>query len=506
MAKVIVRKIGTVDASKGFTVKVNWSGARSYALRILITSASTNATVYDYKQSGYSLSVTVPANAINNGASYYIQAQTFDSSGTASALSDKVGFYALATPTFSFEAIPSPITSSSYTATINYYSSDLEPISSYTFYLYESTKKQVLKSSTSYDQTDISYTYRGLLSDTSYYFRCIGVTVNGLELDTGYVKVSVDFSDPSEYARVYATNLPDRGGVLLDTNIKIVSATRDDYEYEDGKIVLRNRDLVYNHGFNIEDDFTVMLRGTELWKNATLMTMKNQSKSQKIVLSSHIYGNGTLRFNLKVFNGLNTYLIYSEPLSFTDLDNILIAVRRIDNIYQIKTFTSSGDTLNGNWWWGNASTPKKEEDDQWVDTEGSLEHFNHDDVTIYLDNIEPANAIVGDLWFSDSDFPADVTEDDISTVDTLEKYLAKYTVTAEFLAKLNLTQMGLYLKWFDSLITAVKARLNSAVLEAFYDWSIDQLELINEWYSNHGSPASLTSIIDTITNNIDTIM
>lgn len=507
MSKPIIRKIGIIDANVINTIFVNWLGARSYALRIVITDAETNGVVYDVKETTFNLNIKIPAHTLTNDRRYFAQAQTFDMVDTPSTLSDKVGFYALSTPTFQFEDTTTNVTTSSYTATVDYYSPDLERISSYAFYLYDSTKKQLFRSNVTYGDTDISYTYKGLSNDTDYYVRCVAVTVNGLELDTGYKFISVNIENPSEYARLYATPIPERGGVQVSTNLVVVQYNGDEeFSYEDGRIILTDKKLVYDSGFKFPEDFTLILKGLGLWKNDTILTLKNQKTGDKITLSSHIYTDSMLRFNLKVFNGLCTYLIYSDPLVFTNDDEVTIGIRRIGNIYQIKTFVATGVLDDGNWWWGTQNPTAAIEMDRWVDTKGALEHYYKDQVTEFFNDIEPLEAIMGDLWYSKYDYSADVTVGEISTAELLEKYLVDYTITAEYLANLTLIQMTNYLKWFNSFVIAVKASLNSDLLETFYKWSKNQAALVDEWYVNHESPSSLNALIATINQNIDTIL
>ncbi len=339
MAKPQILRISPFDATKDYEITLSWSGNRANANRIIVYDNDTNNVVFDDTVSSYALKHTIPAYTLQNNKKYTIQAQIYDIENIPSALSNKVLFNTFATPDFYFEdlSVNAVISNSSFTATVYYHSDDWENISKYVFYLYDASKKQLLVSSEMTDAYDISYTYKGLDNNTVYYVRCVGVTVNGMELDTGYVEITVKYENPNTYARIYATPLPSQGCIQVATNLIIIQYNgTDSFEYTNGMIDLRDKTLYYDEGFLIEDDFTVIIRGTNLWQDADLFKMNNGNLG--LTLSSHIYSNGTLRFKLLVPNGISHYLLYSEELLFNNDDMVSISIRRKNNIYQLKIF------------------------------------------------------------------------------------------------------------------------------------------------------------------------
>lgn len=338
MAKPVIRHVNPFDANKDYEITLSWTGSRACANRIIIYDNYTNEPVFDDIVSTYLLKHIIPAHTLINGKKYVIQATVYDVNNNSSILSDKVLFYTFATPDFYFEDISSNpvISNSSFTANIHYHSDNSENISKYKFYLYDSSKKKLFESIEMIDN-DLSYTYKGLDNNTLYYIRCIGVTVNGMELDTGYVEVTVKFENPNQYARIYATPLPSQGCIQVATNLIIIDYTGDEtFEYIDGMIDLRKKTLCYNQGFLIKDDFTVLIRGMNLWQNADIFKMSNGKFD--LTLSSHIYTNGMLKFRLMVPNGVSNYLLYSEELKFSNADVLSIFIRRKNNVYQLKVF------------------------------------------------------------------------------------------------------------------------------------------------------------------------
>ena len=403
IAKPTIMRIQPFDATKDYEITLSWTGNRAYANRIIIYDYETNSTVFDDTISSFSLTHLIPANALRNNRKYVIQAQTYDVENIPSSLSNKVLFYTFATPDFYFEDLSDNpvISNSSFTATIHYHSDDWEDISKYTFYLYDATKKQLLKSDEMTDNYDISYTYKGLDNDTAYFIRCVGVTVNGMKLDTGYIEISVKYEDPNVYARIYATPIPSKGCIQVSSNLIIIQYDgTDEFEYIDRMIDLRDKVLYYDKGFLIENDFTVIIRGINLWQTADIFKMLCNG-NLGLTLSSRIYQEDKLRFRLMVPNGVSHYLLYSDELVFTNSDMVTIMLRRKNNVYQLKAFLEIGfSTENGDMWFGSTRPAQNETNkyDNWINTDETIHKILKENLTEYLDESEPEKVELNDLW------------------------------------------------------------------------------------------------------------
>lgn len=405
MAKPYVMQVKPFDANYDYEISISWLGNRAYANRIVIYDYKSNEIVFDDMVSTYILKHTIPAHTLTNGKNYVIQAQIFDSDDNASVLSDKVMFYTFETPEFYFKGISDKtiINNSTFTATIFYFQADLEDVSKTVFHLYDATKRELLRSNEIIDNNEynVYYTYKGLDNDTVYYIRCTGVTVNGMELDTGYIEIHIKTENASEYSRLYATPRPEQGCIQVSTNLIIIDYTGDDeFDYVDGTMIdLRDKVLYYDKGFNIEGDFTVIIRGMYLWQTKEIFRMANDTYS--LSLSSRIYTNGTLRFRLLVPNGIGHYILYSEPLVFEDENMMTVCIRRVNNVYQLKVFEYLNYALESNMWYGK-QRPNRDyttENDQWIDEDLEDTYMvSKDDFTTYLDENEPIDAQVDDLW------------------------------------------------------------------------------------------------------------
>ena len=403
MSKPIIKQISPFDAAKEAYIEFVWTGIRCNANRIVVYDNTTNASVYDNTVTSYALRHKIPANTLQNGKKYNVQIYVTDINDNTSSASDKVLFYTLSTPTFVFEDIHDKdiVKSSSLTAYVHYYSADWEDLTTYTFYLYDSTKKLILTTDSFTDQTNLSYTYRGLNNDSIFYIQCKAITVNGMELDTGLVEIYVRYENQSEYSRIYAEPMPKQGCIKVSTNIVIIQYNgTEDFTYENGMINLIDKILYYDEGFIIPDDFTLIIRGKNLWQTAEIFKAKNADE-MGFSISSRIYPDNKLRFKLTVPNGVGNYILYSEPLEFGNDNMVTLAVRRINDVYQIYVWDTEEYSDVNNWWWGTErpSQALTQDSDAWVDTsEYPTIKVDKANMKEFIQSLEPEFAQYGDLW------------------------------------------------------------------------------------------------------------
>ncbi len=400
ITKPLIKKIIPFDADRDWEIGISWTGSRACANRVIIYDNETNALVYDRKALSYVLRHTIPARTLTNGRRYVMQAQVFNEADEPSPLSDRTLFYTFGTPDFYFENLPdnAVIENSSFTASVHYYSPDWEDMGKCVFYLYDASKK-LLRESGEMTGGALSYAYQGLDNNTAYFIRCAGVTANGMELDTGYVGITVKYENPNVYARIYATPVPSQGCIQVASNLVIIQYNgTDSFEYIDGMIDLRDKTLYYDSGFLIRDDFTLLLRGKNLWQTAQLLKMRNGS--EELTLSSRIYNDKTLRFRLLVPGGAGSCLLYSAPQTFDNTDILTVAVRRKNNVYQLKVFTEIYGAPQGDLWYGTERPDRSltHDNDDWIDTEGTTYMVGRDSYAARLDAAEPLHTLLNDLW------------------------------------------------------------------------------------------------------------
>ncbi len=177
--------------------------------------------------------------------------------------------------------------------------------------------------------------------------RAAGSTVNGIPLDTGYIKIFVNYENPKDYKLIDAQCNEQNSVVTYQTNFVVInpSDTEAEYEYRDGSINLIDRTLVYDKNFSVSGDFTLSIRGTDMYRNAVILKCSDHITS--LTLSSYIYDDGQMRYKLAVSNGLCNYLLYSEPLAPRSDDIVTIHIRRVHFVYQLKCFVEKQSATGG---------------------------------------------------------------------------------------------------------------------------------------------------------------
>lgn len=333
MAKPILDRVPAFDPKLDYLFTFTWSGNQAYQNTLKITDTSTNAVVYEKTIVSRKLEHLLPAKTLSVGRTYAAQVKITDGHNETSYYSDKAVFNTYDTPIFMLNVVDKQrVSTSSVELIITYVQTQGELLKEFKFYLYDATGAIIEESDYWYD-SNTKFTFKALENNTAYYVRATGETVHGMKLDTGKVLLNVEYLTPDTYSVFYIECIHKKGFMRYNTNFVIIDYNGDEtFEYIDGgKINLIGKVLYYDSGFTIEKDFTTMIVGEHLWNNKTIFTMKN--KTQTLTLRSIIFKD-RLRFELDVNNGLSSYILYSNALSFTNDDNLLITLRRVKNLYQ----------------------------------------------------------------------------------------------------------------------------------------------------------------------------
>ncbi len=348
MPKPQINKIIPFDACYDAVISMSYIGNLPYGNRIIIYDATTLSIIYDVTKYGLALEHTIPANTLINGKKYAIQGQVFDSNKNASTLSDKAYFYCLTTPSFYFKDVQNDdiFRSASIYVTLIYDQIEGEEIDEYRFYLYDDVKNLLIESEAFYTNNNMNYAYRGLTDDRFYYIRAVGTTVNGILMDTGYIKIFINYQNPKDYKLIDVQCNEQNSVVTYQTNFVVINPSDMDtqYEYKDGFINLIDKTIVYDKDFMINGDFTLSIRGKDMYRSATILKCANNTTS--FTVSSYIYDDGQMRYKLAVSNGLCNYLLYSGPILPSNEDIVIIHIRRINNVYLLKCFIEKSEENN----------------------------------------------------------------------------------------------------------------------------------------------------------------
>lgn len=79
---------------------------------------------------------------------------------------------------------------------------------------------------------------------------------------------------------------------------------------------------------------------------------------------------------------------------------LLLQSEEKNNVYQLKVFVELGYVKDGNMWYGTERPNRHlmNNDDNWINADGNTYVVDKDDYTTFLNEIEPLNAILDDLW------------------------------------------------------------------------------------------------------------
>ena len=188
---------------------------------------------------------------LTNGTQYYAKIQTFTNVAAtegASGLSNAVVFWALNTPTATFEAIPNHITTSSYNVAVNYstnLSSDddtLNIIQQYQFTLYRAGGVKVAQTDIiigngewSVDHYIISHNFTGLDNLTTYYVECEILSTEGMVLN---VTSTPFYVNTTSFRLDAATAINDPCGGY----ITVIANLSDQYTSNINRVLVKRKD------------------------------------------------------------------------------------------------------------------------------------------------------------------------------------------------------------------------------------------------------------------------
>jgi len=257
--------VNVFDAKYSKDVEFYYIGNQPIKNRAVIVDNETLETIYDSTIDTLKLSHIIPADTLVNGKQYTIQIQVFDSNNDESELSDPILFYCYSTPYFDIEGIPEIYKAASIDVTLSYSQTEGELLKSYQYILYDNNKIVISKSDVLYDYGN-SHIFYGLDNNRTYYVQCVGETIHGFLLNTDYKLINVVYDTIPADMLVQLENHRCSGYISLDTNMIVVDyeLANDNYVLENDTLTLTDNSITYKDGFNIEDDFALLVEAKNL--------------------------------------------------------------------------------------------------------------------------------------------------------------------------------------------------------------------------------------------------
>lgn len=349
LTKPILYSQSAFDATQSHQFTFNVIGGDQVVKnRLTIINQITNQVVYNQTQTTYTFAHNLPANVLTNGVYYSAYITTFNYSDEESAPSISIQFYCYSKPSFIFSNIPASgiINNATYDFQLTYNQEQGEKLSSYIVYLYDAQKIEIVNSGVKYAGVGIVpmylyYTLSGLNDGVGYYLRATGVTVEGTQIDTGYISITVTYSQPNIFSIVELSNNCTGGYVLVKSNLSAINGESVPYPpvYINGSIDMRSKEsyIEWNKGYNITGNFTASLWGRNFNDNSTIIKLENQDGDTITVnYAKNLDGSYYTELIVNNLNSGLTYYIYSENIEILDIDtNLQIWFRKIGNLYEI---------------------------------------------------------------------------------------------------------------------------------------------------------------------------
>lgn len=347
----ILNSVPAWDVSMGqlFTFNVI-GGDQVVGSTLYIKNNATGIVEYTQDTVSYQYQIQVPANPSNlvNGTYYSAYIVTKNNSNQISQPSNFIQFYCYTTPTFNINiAQGAVITNSAVNTTLSYTQIENEPLNDYTFFLYNSSRSQISSSGMQYTDNDTgtfttNYSFLGLTDGDSYFIRVEGHTVEGTVLDTGYIRFTVQYSQPQSYNILSLKNNCKEGYIDYYSNAFSIVGIGYNAVLSDDMLKLNgNIDsyAIWDDGVRITDNFALSLWFTnlkltvnnDLFGQCNMVTLMNDDTEEQIAINYVCDYVEQVSYVEAVVN--DSYYIYSNFVPIDIADKYFLRLQRIDNLY-----------------------------------------------------------------------------------------------------------------------------------------------------------------------------
>lgn len=358
LTQPILYNIAAFDASEQQTFTFFVSGGDQVVANTLTirTNDEAQTIVYSEKQVTYGLAHTLPANTLTNGIYYQATITTWNVNNESSVASLPIQFYCYTQPSFAFTNLPTGniIGSSAYNFQVLYNQNEEEPLSAYTFNLYDFANNLIASSGVVYTQSQvvpltISYTFDGFTNGSIYIVETVGQTFGGTQITTGKVTINVQYEIPQNYAPLYIKNNCEEGYITVQSNLIVINGETNPASptYIDNQEIDLRAEGTYarwGENYTVTDDYTITLFGRAFNPDSVIGEFSN-NKQNRIVLK-YMQNDSGAWFELFVYpetynSSGNIHALYtcqSNVISgnISDTDRIGVAVRCIDNVYMVR--------------------------------------------------------------------------------------------------------------------------------------------------------------------------
>ena len=268
-----------LDLSEDNVFRWNVSGAIQTHFSLEFRNNATNAVLHTVaKTPGYSHFYTLPASMIANGLEIKYKVQVWDELDNT-ATSDWEIFQSSSRPTVTVTSPTefSTVESQSYLFEASYSQTELVDLSTWQFFLYDSSQIKIVQSDLQTEET-LEYLYDGLQSDQTYFIEFQVTSEKGLTGTSGLIEFTTQFAQPQMLSELHAENV-DNAGIKLQWRVIQIIGDGEDYSFiDDEKVDVTAGKVWFDSGFNIDNNFTL-----KIWLEAVEDTTFNINANSKII-------------------------------------------------------------------------------------------------------------------------------------------------------------------------------------------------------------------------------
>lgn len=340
-----IHPIEPFDATVGTKINFTWQGNQIYKVRCIIKNNASGNTVYDQTIHTMKQIYTIPADSgLENGTYYIAYITVLDIDNHESSLqSTGTPFYCFSNPTFQLSIKQNAIIkTSAYQVGLTYSQQQEEPLDSYCITLYTYQKTELQTSGSMYDAKDLSYLLSGLENAKQYYIRATGKTLHNMPMDTGYILFTVSYTTAQIFNPLELNNKKEYGAIEIKSNIvsTLGIAGKDVVYIDEDYADLRNNNVTFATGFEVNGDFTKAFIFNKPNRNKKIIQLKNSEEN----IVNIYYREGTLSdsngekafFELSASSCGTNYILFSNYVPIpTDTQQFLLCINRIGHYYDM---------------------------------------------------------------------------------------------------------------------------------------------------------------------------
>lgn len=297
--KPFFKELPTFDVEHGFYCSFMYYGGNFDFVELEFYSNTTGSLVLSWPDSAHDYDILIPSSYtsryLENGESYNIRMRVSDSSSNTatytSSWSDYAIVYCFSIPQFYFDPEPETVTNSYFEAHLVYTQAQGEPLDTYRFQLYSSDTPQVFidrdpvfDTGTLYDTWNLSYLFQNLLNQKYYILKAYGTTKHKIPDCIAYLSFYVNYDAVQSFSNIKLTNIPNLGAVEIAGNLSVIEGHTnppnqprfiDNSEID--LITDSDSYVMFDDGFDIEDEFVVEMVGRNLTPFTNILTMSNDT-------------------------------------------------------------------------------------------------------------------------------------------------------------------------------------------------------------------------------------